>query len=137
MSLTEPLPARPTTLKGNDLLSDALYVPQAITLGNQMETPIDNVKQVLDQETKDPSPLFTEMMYLSTELDEDQDQPSLFWEQTSRWIKYEQTVEGDGTRFSKPHITLLNVHSMLQLKNCIRRGVVLLDAETNSFVQLV
>ncbi|KAH7698045.1 anion exchange protein, partial [Aphelenchoides avenae] len=79
------------------------------------------------------------MMYLSTETDEDEEEaagPQLFWHQVARWIKYEQDVEGDGTRFSKPHITLLSLHALLQIKNCVRKGVVLLDAEASSFVQL-
>lgn len=50
-----------------------------------------------------------------------------------RWIKYEQTIEGDGTRFSKPRITLLSVIGLIQLKNCLRKGVVMLDVEANSF----
>lgn len=31
-----------------------------------------------------------------------------------RWIKYEQIVEGDFTRFSKPHITLLQMQVRLE-----------------------
>lgn len=54
-----------------------------------------------------------------------------------RWIKYEQVVEGDHTRFSKPHITLLSVHGLLQLKNVLRKGTVILEAQANSFEDLV
>lgn len=53
-----------------------------------------------------------------------------------RWIRYEQTVEGDGTRFSKPHITLLSMVSLIQLKNCLRKGVIILDARLNSFADV-
>ena len=76
------------------------------------------------------------MMYLTTE-SEDNEEPELHWEQISRWIKYEQKIEGDGTRFSKPHITLLNLQSLIQLKNCMKKGIVLLDCDAGSFVHLV
>uniref|UniRef100_A0A1I7W201 Anion exchange protein n=1 Tax=Loa loa TaxID=7209 RepID=A0A1I7W201_LOALO len=52
------------------------------------------------------------------------------------WIKYEQTIEGDGTRFSKPHITLLSVIGLIQLKNCLRKGVIMLDVEAHSFKEI-
>ncbi|VDP16731.1 unnamed protein product [Onchocerca flexuosa] len=58
------------------------------------------------------------------------------WKQVARWIKYEQTIEGDGTRFSKPHITLLSVVGLMQLKNCLRKGVILLDVEAYSFNEI-
>lgn len=51
-------------------------------------------------------------------------------------MKYEQTVEGDNTRFSKPHITLLSIISLIQLKNCLRHGVIMLDVEANSFNEI-
>jgi hypothetical protein len=63
-------------------------------------------------------------MYLSTNIDEEGEpieQPideeyALSWRQMGRWIKFKQTVEGDGTRFSKPHITLLSVHGLMQVE---------------------
>lgn len=54
-----------------------------------------------------------------------------------RWVKYEETVEGGGTRFSKPHITLTTIQSLLQLKNCLRRGAVLLDSDATLYRELV
>lgn len=53
-----------------------------------------------------------------------------------RWIKYEQSVEGDGTRFSKPHITLLSVLGLIQLKNCLRKGIILLDVKAQSCAEI-
>ncbi|KAE9551138.1 hypothetical protein FO519_005647 [Halicephalobus sp. NKZ332] len=136
-SLSEQIPARkPTTTGASDLLSDSLYVTQGITLGNHPDTPIHNVRNIVESEPKEPAPLFCEMLYLSTEV-EDEENPTLCWEQISRWIKYEQKVEGDGTRFSKPHITLLSLQSLVQLKNCLRKGIVILDSEATSFVHLV
>uniref|UniRef100_A0A915M2B9 Anion exchange protein n=2 Tax=Meloidogyne incognita group TaxID=654580 RepID=A0A915M2B9_MELJA len=63
-------------------------------------------------------------------------QQSLFWQQTTRWIKYEQCIEGGGTRFSRPYITLLSIAAILQVKNCLRRGLVLLDSSANTFVRV-
>ena len=119
-----------------DVLSDSLYVTQGITLGNHPDTPIHNVRNIVESEPRDPASLFCEMMYLSTEVEEEEN-PELYWEQVSRWIKYEQKVEGDGTRFSKPHITLLSLQSLIQLKNCLKKGIVILDSEATSFVHLV
>uniref|UniRef100_A0A915LNQ7 Anion exchange protein n=1 Tax=Meloidogyne javanica TaxID=6303 RepID=A0A915LNQ7_MELJA len=63
-------------------------------------------------------------------------QQSLFWQQTTRWIKYEQCIEGGGTRFSRPYITLLSIAAIMQVKNCLRRGLVLLDSSANTFVRV-
>ncbi|CAK5057828.1 unnamed protein product [Meloidogyne enterolobii] len=76
-------------------------------------------------------------------------QQSLFWQQTTRWIKYEQCIEGGGTRFSRPYITLLGIAAIMQVpflknlkilnlkvKNCLRRGLVLLDSSANTFVRV-
>ena len=109
---------------------------QGITLGNHPDTPISNVRNIVENEFKEPAPIFCEMMYLSTDIEEEES-PEIHWEQVSRWIKYEQKVEGDGTRFSKPHITLLSLQSLIQLKNCLRKGVVILNSEATSYVHLV
>lgn len=102
-----------------------------------VSAPIDNVRKIIEQkDVPEPPPILCEMMYLSTEVEEEEEH-ELHWEQQSRWIKYEQKVEGDGTRFSKPHITLLNLQSLIQLKNCMKRGIVLLDTESQSFAHLV
>lgn len=75
--------------------------------------------------------LYCEMLYLqmghqqTNTIDEDELSPS--FKQKARWIHYEQTVDGEGTRFSKPHVTFLNLQSLLQLRNSLRRGLVLLD----------
>lgn len=60
----------------------------------------------------------------------------LTWRQVARFIKFKQSVEGDGTRFSKPHITLLTVHGLMQTKVLLRKGSVILDADVSSFIRL-
>uniref|UniRef100_A0A915Q5V1 Anion exchange protein n=1 Tax=Setaria digitata TaxID=48799 RepID=A0A915Q5V1_9BILA len=83
--------------------------------------PIHNVREVLEAHMEETPLIYTEML----DLDRD--------DKAKRWVKYEQTIEGDGTRFSKPHITLLSVIGLIQLKNCLRKGVVLLDVEARCF----
>ncbi|XP_015277811.1 PREDICTED: anion exchange protein 4 isoform X2 [Gekko japonicus] len=61
----------------------------------------------------------------------------LEWRETARWIKFEEKVEDGGERWSKPHVTTLSLHSLLELRTCMRRGAVLLDLEARSFKQIV
>lgn len=100
--------------------------------------PASNVSKLLDSNAAEPQKplLFCEMLHLSSAgfLDSDL-QPH--WLQTGRWIKYEQTAEGEGSRFSKPHLTFMRLPSVLQLKSTLKRGVVLLDAPVDSFLDLV
>uniref|UniRef100_F1KU85 Anion exchange protein n=1 Tax=Ascaris suum TaxID=6253 RepID=F1KU85_ASCSU len=130
-SITEVYP-RPSVFGGQDLLLDPLYATQTLQVGNHPESPIHNVRQVLEAHPECNPLLYTEML----EIDSSDDDDDLHWKQVSRWIKYEQSVEGDGTRFSKPHITLLSVLSLLQLKNCLRKGVIILDAELSTFKEI-
>uniref|UniRef100_A0A8C8VQT3 Anion exchange protein n=1 Tax=Pelusios castaneus TaxID=367368 RepID=A0A8C8VQT3_9SAUR len=53
------------------------------------------------------------------------------------WIKFEEKVEDGGERWSKPHITVLSLHSLFELRMCIKKGTVLLDLEAHSFKQIV
>ncbi|XP_062986204.1 anion exchange protein 4 [Elgaria multicarinata webbii] len=61
----------------------------------------------------------------------------LEWRQTARWIKFEEKVEDGGERWSKPHVTTLSLHSVFELRTCIRKGAILLDLEAHSFKQIV
>ncbi|XP_032076337.1 anion exchange protein 4 [Thamnophis elegans] len=59
------------------------------------------------------------------------------WRQTARWIKFEEKVEDGGERWSKPHVTTLPLHSLFEVRTCIRKGTVLLDLEAHNFKQIV
>ncbi|XP_061442934.1 anion exchange protein 4 isoform X2 [Rhineura floridana] len=61
----------------------------------------------------------------------------LEWRQTARWIKFEEKVEDGGERWSKPHVTTLSLHSLFELRTCIKKGAVLLDLEAHSFKQIL
>uniref|UniRef100_A0A674K325 Anion exchange protein n=1 Tax=Terrapene triunguis TaxID=2587831 RepID=A0A674K325_9SAUR len=54
-----------------------------------------------------------------------------------RWIKFEEKVEDGGERWSKPHITALSLHSLFELRTCIKKGTVLLDLDAHSLKQIV
>jgi hypothetical protein len=49
------------------------------------------------------------------------------WEETARWIKYEEDVEGIDHRWGLPHVSFLSFHALLQLRKCIAKGIILLD----------
>jgi hypothetical protein len=44
------------------------------------------------------------------------------WQQTGRWVIYEETLEWGAQRFGKPHLATLSLHSMLELRHCIEMG---------------
>lgn len=95
--------------------------------------PIDNVRRLVERDDIEYPPLFCEMMYeiwdfdsltlifryLTSNInaDNNDDQPvivdeeyGLSWRQVGRWIKYKQTVEGDGTRKSSSYILWINIY---------------------------
>lgn len=77
--------------------------------------------------------VFCELLELSHATHEE----LFYWKEKARWIKYEETVEKSGKRWSKPHIPLVNAVSVFQLRNCIKRGAVLLDIAVDSYVELI
>jgi sodium bicarbonate cotransporter 4 len=46
-------------------------------------------------------------------------------------------VEEGGTRWSKPHITMLSIPALLQLRNCLKKGTLMLDVEASSWDEIV
>ncbi|XP_053327020.1 anion exchange protein 3 [Spea bombifrons] len=51
------------------------------------------------------------------------------WKETARWIKFEEDVEQDTSRWGKPHIASLSFRSLLELRKTIAHGAVLLDLD--------
>ena len=101
--------------------------------------PIDNIARLLranaDREAP-PPPLYCELLELhgarSNAVDDDDDtraadETKVSWRESCRWIRYEQTLEGGASRWSKPHLTLLGIQPLLQARNALKRGLVLLD----------
>uniref|UniRef100_A0A914W575 Anion exchange protein n=2 Tax=Plectus sambesii TaxID=2011161 RepID=A0A914W575_9BILA len=55
------------------------------------------------------------------------------WVETARWIKYEEDAEGVDHHWGQPHVAFLSFHSLIQLRKCLAKGVILLDLPANSF----
>ncbi|XP_056205139.1 LOW QUALITY PROTEIN: anion exchange protein 4 [Falco biarmicus] len=61
----------------------------------------------------------------------------LEWRETARWIKFEEKVEDGGERWSAPHIPVLPLHSLFQLRTCLQEGKMLLDLEAPTFKEII
>ena len=53
-----------------------------------------------------------------------------------RWIKFEEDVESGG-RWSKPYVASLSLHSLLELRNCIFNGSVILDMQADHLSTII
>jgi len=53
-----------------------------------------------------------------------------------RWVKFEEDVESGG-RWSKPHVATLSLHSLLELRNFISKGSVILDMHAEQLSVIV
>ncbi|XP_069838698.1 anion exchange protein 3 isoform X3 [Dendropsophus ebraccatus] len=51
------------------------------------------------------------------------------WKETARWIKFEEDVEQDTSRWGRPHVASLSFRSLLELRKTITHGAVLLDLD--------
>jgi hypothetical protein len=63
------------------------------------------------------------------------DGEGLEWEETARWIKFEEDVEGGG--WGRPHISALTFHSLSALRKTLESGCILLDVEGDDFPSIV
>ncbi len=53
-----------------------------------------------------------------------------------RWVKFEEDVESGG-RWSKPHVATLSLHSLLELRNFIFNGTIILDMQADQFPVII
>lgn len=67
-------------------------------------------------------PLFSELLQLVQEED-----GGLEWKQRARWVKYEESVEQGGNRWSKPHVATVSLQAVLEVRNYLENSLVLLD----------
>ncbi|XP_040914246.1 electrogenic sodium bicarbonate cotransporter 1-like isoform X1 [Toxotes jaculatrix] len=97
-------------------------------------SPAERIRFMLGEEDDGPPP-----PQLFTELDEllSVDGQEMEWKETARWIKFEEKVEKGGERWSKPHVATLSLHSLMELKNCIEKGTIMLDLEASTLPQVV
>ncbi|ESP01661.1 hypothetical protein LOTGIDRAFT_139286, partial [Lottia gigantea] len=58
------------------------------------------------------------------------------WRETARWVKYEEDVEEGGSRWSKPHVASLSLHSLFELRSSLLSGSVLLSVDAYHITQV-
>nr|CAH8866904.1 unnamed protein product [Trichobilharzia regenti] len=77
---------------------------------------------------------------LFCELDELWNDPSgsgeTEWREAARWIKFEEDVEENGERWSKPHVATLPLFSLFELRSCLASGVIMLNLESYTMEQI-
>ncbi|XP_064475262.1 sodium-driven chloride bicarbonate exchanger-like isoform X3 [Ornithodoros turicata] len=91
--------------------------------------PAERVHFILGEEEDglhEAHPLFSEMEILYAEGDD------VEWREAARWIKFEEDVEEGGDRWSKPHVSTISLHSLMELRSFIINGTVMLDMEATS-----
>ena len=44
------------------------------------------------------------------------------WEETARWIKFEEVVEEGSGRWGRPHVSALTFHSLVELRRGLEEG---------------
>ena len=75
--------------------------------------------------------IFTELLELKKYDD------GLFeWVEISRWIKFQETVEPEGNRWSKPHVSTPTLKGWLELRKNLNDGLVLVDVDVPDFPSL-
>jgi len=97
--------------------------------GEGKHTYADIVKELLGDSTSghEPHPLFSEMVELKMDV----------WQETARWIRFEEDVEEGANRWSKPHVSSLSLHSLMGLRSYLQKGNIFLDMEANTLEEIV
>jgi len=75
--------------------------------------------------------IFTELLELKKYEDGYQE-----WVEICRWIKYQETVEPEGNRWSKPHVSTPTLQGWLQLRKSFQEGLILVDVEAADYGSL-
>lgn len=103
--------------------------------GNE-EAPNEKVKHLLfDHDTETHPEIFCEMQEIQRQ---DPSSETGIWKEAARWVKFEETVEDGGDRWSKPHVATLSLHSCFELRVFLnKKGAVLLDLDVNNMSDLV
>ena len=59
------------------------------------------------------------------------------WKETARWVKFEEDVEEGANRWSKPHVSSLSLHSLMELRTYLNTGSSFLEVEANNLEDIV
>lgn len=62
--------------------------------------------------------MFVELEELRQDPSEEQQE----WEETARWIKFEEDVEEGSGRWGRPHVSALAFHSLVDLRKGLEKG---------------
>ena len=54
-----------------------------------------------------------------------------------RWVKFEEEVEEGGSRWSKPHVATLSLHSLFELRSMLLNGTICLDMSATNLDDIV
>uniref|UniRef100_A0A0K0EQH1 Anion exchange protein n=1 Tax=Strongyloides stercoralis TaxID=6248 RepID=A0A0K0EQH1_STRER len=120
----------------HDLLTNVFFKSQNLFVGKEYDGFRDKIKKLI-KNNKSTSPTIMSELLLYKEILYDNGEFETLWYESSRHIKYCQVVEGEGTRLSKPFVTLMNIQSLFQIRNCFKKGVILLDSTVNNYKDLI
>ncbi|ELT89580.1 hypothetical protein CAPTEDRAFT_78542, partial [Capitella teleta] len=59
------------------------------------------------------------------------------WSERARWIKFEEDVEEGAERWGRPHVASLSFHCLLELRQCLQQGAVIMDLEAEDLTSIV
>ncbi|KAE9556518.1 hypothetical protein FO519_000212 [Halicephalobus sp. NKZ332] len=59
------------------------------------------------------------------------------WTEATRWIKFEEVVDEEGKRWSKPHVPILNANSLFLLKEHFLKGPVYFDMQLRNLQEII
>ncbi|GFS15347.1 anion exchange protein [Elysia marginata] len=76
-------------------------------------------------------PMFCQMNRLTSTGSE------VVWMQVARWIKFEEVLDEDANRWSKPHVPSLSLSALTTLRKDMRHVPCLLDPDVTDFNSLV
>ena len=54
-----------------------------------------------------------------------------------RWVRFEEDIEENGKRWSKPHVPALPLASFIEFRQCFTEGMVALDVPGNSLEDII
>ncbi|CAD5115761.1 DgyrCDS4706 [Dimorphilus gyrociliatus] len=87
------------------------------------------ITEILQNEDKKAHTIFCEM----DELRRDEISGVCTFHETARWLKFEEDVEEEGQRWSKPYVASLPLYFLFQVRDCFtNRTVFCLDIEVNN-----
>ncbi|XP_028618535.1 anion exchange protein 4 isoform X2 [Grammomys surdaster] len=62
---------------------------------------------------------------------------ALEWRETGRWLLFEEKLDIGAGRWSGPHVPILTLPSLQKLRSLLAEGIVLLDCQAQSLLELV